>query len=206
MVVKNDFEHLRANLPDAELVAKAEACGWRWMENEPDKHSPFGSGKLVTGWRQSDTIRCYCGLANKIAYLRGQAPCWPHGNQPGFDHNIMCGECGRPVWLAWCNNGELIEKKECFDCNIWLGVVRRRGEPSSIIRADRDRRQACSIGPKTKPDRWNGCYGDWFTVKFLDGRVVETCDLWIGGDVPERFWDRLPINATIVSGRSKQDA
>lgn len=44
-----------------------------------------------------------------------------------------------------------------------------------------------------------GCGGARWTVRFRDGRVTETNDLWGSGDIPERFRDLFPVNAELIS-------
>src|SRR5687768_2519908 len=43
-----------------------------------------------------------------------------------------------------------------------------------------------------------GFDGAEFTIKFHDGRVVKTTNLWAQGVIPERFRGRLPDNAEFV--------
>jgi hypothetical protein len=51
------------------------------------------------------------------------------------------------------------------------------------------------IGSRTKPSDSNGLGGQWRTIKFNDGRIVKTCDLWHQGKIPDSYKDRLPDNA-----------
>jgi len=180
----------RAHLTDAQLLARAKAAGWVWFKDATNpRFGPF------TGWQVTASHRINCKPDAKCAVLRGQ------NNHLGFDHDLDCSECGRPIWLLWCNDERLIAHRECFACNGWLRLIRNRGPNSIVVDGGDGTRQHMTLGPKQVPGRWNGCGGTWFTVTFKDGRVVETCDLWFQGGVPNRFWDRLPVNATYRQGR-----
>jgi len=200
------LEHLRANHPDDMLIAKAIAAGWEYIEDGP---GPWGGNNQYTGWKvttddESGLSWCPGKGDLKANYLRGKAQCWPQGPPLGFDHDLICHECGRPIWMAYSNDTEMERTRECFSCHLWLGKI-RTPEAGRIIYAGQDGKPMTGVlGNKKTPGRWNGCYGDWFTVTFNDGRVVETCDLWCGGIVPERFRGRLPVNATLRSGRKEK--
>ena len=51
------------------------------------------------------------------------------------------------------------------------------------------------IGSRTEKSDSNGMGGAVRTIKFNDGRIVTTCDLWHQGRIPESYKDRLPDNA-----------
>ena len=44
-----------------------------------------------------------------------------------------------------------------------------------------------------------GMSGARFTIRFTDGRTVETNDLWHSGVIPDRFRDLFPVNAHVDS-------
>jgi len=104
----------------------------------------------------------------------------------------VCRICGKLQPAATDIIEELRAGQLCFDCWFWLGIVAKRDDLRSV-----------------RIDHWSyfigdgdGCYkgfgGQKFTIKFYDGRVVETDDLWCQGRIPERFWDDLPDNAQFV--------
>lgn len=43
-----------------------------------------------------------------------------------------------------------------------------------------------------------GFNGDRFNIKFSDGRLATTTNLWSQGTIPERFRERLPDNAKFI--------
>lgn len=47
----------------------------------------------------------------------------------------------------------------------------------------------------SKETYFRGFAGAHFTIRFYDGRVVETTNLWCQGDIPEEFRDLFPNNA-----------
>lgn len=48
------------------------------------------------------------------------------------------------------------------------------------------------------PSQLKGHGGARFQIKFHDGRVVETTNLWHQGEIPKEFKDKLPDNADFV--------
>ena len=42
---------------------------------------------------------------------------------------------------------------------------------------------------------FRGFAGAHFTIRFHDGRVIETTNLWCQGDIPDEFRDLFPNNA-----------
>ena len=181
-------EDIRANLTDEELIARAKAAGWEWFEKG-------GACGAFTGWMVSNSHRINCKPEAKAEVLRGKV-----GTHPGLDHRLDCRECGRPIWLTWSNDSDLVRYRECFGCNIWLSHARALGPKSVIVGETNGTRGHYWIGPRKVPNYINGFGGDWWTVTFGDGREVDTCDLWAQGNIPKRFWDRLPVNAVLHRG------
>lgn len=115
------------------------------------------------------------------------------------DHDDRCEECGR-----WIEYGFFVgfERSNaplpyCWDCQFW--VKRLVHDPRRVF-VDQSHGY-CTIGGAAAPSKHNGFAGAWWTITFDDGRVVETCDLWFGGEVPERFRDRLIPTAHRQAGR-----
>lgn len=57
-----------------------------------------------------------------------------------------------------------------------------------------------TIGDTEYPKRGGGYGGAEFEIRFNDGRVVKTRDLWHQGTIPERHRHLYPDNAIFVSG------
>lgn len=186
----------RANLSDERITDRAVACGWEWRENSHDW--PGCKEYPATGWKEPDAPggRSFhnCKAADKVSRLRGK------DTHCGFDHELDCVECGQPIWLMWCDDEEYIKSRECFLCHFWRAKI---GRNRVVALSPNGTRDCYFIGKQTKPGNFNGFGGQWWTIRFDDGREVETCDLWHEGTIPERFHDRLPINAVLLGGRAK---
>ncbi len=181
---------------DAELLARAAECGWQWLENQTTR---WGSPKYPAfGWQKSPNSFQHCSPDDKIACLKAHVNCMEKLPARGFDHEHRCGVCGKPIWLHWYKDveDELIARSECHSCNFWMALIRSRVE---LIIVDRvEGRQVYTVGPKKEPGPFNGFGGHKWTIRFLDGRTVETCDLWHRGEVPSPMASALPINAVLA--------
>jgi hypothetical protein len=117
------------------------------------------------------------------------------------DHDDRCQECGRWIEYGW--NVGLERSKAplpyCWDCEFWVDRLWLVFDTRRVF-VDQDH-GFCTIGPAKTPSKHNGFGGSWWTIAFDDGRVVETCDLWFGGQVPERFRGRLIPTAQRRAGR-----
>jgi hypothetical protein len=179
------------NLTDEQLIARAEAAGWVWVENVTGKWYSHGDTKPVTGWECGNGHSFISAKPNeKAKALRADA-----GKGNNFEHPHDCHFCGQPMYLGYLDNARLVGLKECFDCNHWLGL--HRGGRSIVIARDGGRSHYQAGKAKT-PGPHNGFGGDRFKIKFTDGRVEDCCDLWHQGTIPERFYDLLPVNAEFV--------
>jgi hypothetical protein len=84
----------------------------------------------------------------------------------------------------------------------WDQKVAVRDDPASV----RIRGHHYHIGPETGgvwrkyPGR-RGFNGRKFTIRFFDGRIVTTTNLWGQGRIPESHRERLPDNAEFVEER-----
>jgi hypothetical protein len=90
----------------------------------------------------------------------------------------------------------------CFTCAFWLAAAREH-DSGTVVTDDRGRLERFQFDP-LKPVRnvsksLLGMSGAWFTIRFTDGREVETNDLWSSGAVPGRFAGLFPVNAHVES-------
>lgn len=180
-----------ANLPDEKLIARAEAAGWKWVENVTGKW--YGHGEPATGWEQDHSFSS-ATPETKCKPLR-PSPNLGGGKCLSFDHLLDCHCCNRPIYLAWLDDDELVRMKECRSCNHWLGL--HRGGNNIVIERDGERSHYQDGGRKSKSNH-NGFGGTKFRIKFADGRTLETCDLWHQGTIPERLYHLFPVNAEFV--------
>lgn len=85
---------------------------------------------------------------------------------------------------------EMSEHQMCFYCNHWRKTAK---EPDLIIIEGTVYRDG---GRKSKDYRgFLGFGGREFSIEMLDGRKVETNNLWHGGAVPEVWRSVFPDNA-----------
>lgn len=89
----------------------------------------------------------------------------------------------------------------CFTCRFWQEKVEwnsgsdRQRKPENLARiAGRH----YVIHPDTGKMSWRGFGGQKFKIKFHDGRIVETTNLWHQGEIPKNFRDELPDNAEFI--------
>lgn len=108
---------------------------------------------------------------------------------------MKCAECGVEGYSTAFLNTEEKQRMDrdglCFDCAFWS----LRLEEGVTFVADG---KAYFIGPEGVNVRWAGFGGEKFVIEFLDGRRVETHNLWHRGVVPEHFRARLPNTARRV--------
>lgn len=97
-----------------------------------------------------------------------------------------CVKCGKQ-----CGD-EAERRKMCFNCNFWTDLALHR-TASNMVRIDGTHYM---IGTEEGPASCKGFNGKRFKIKFDDGRVVETTNLWHQGVIPQLFRDLLPNNAT----------
>ena len=117
--------------------------------------------------------------------------------------SIVCKLCGKVQKLYFFLelNNQLKKKQICHSCNFWLEKVNWK---SSFL--FKPHKQVIIKGAhyyigdqdKTTPSHCRGFGGKKFVIKFFDGTVVETVDLWYQGKIPEMFLEQLPDNAEFV--------
>jgi len=111
-----------------------------------------------------------------------------------------CAECGETVdGLEVDGDLALMMAAHnlCFQCAFWAEKVAIR-DRADVVRAGGQHYMIGEATPDMKP-RHKGYGGERFEVRFFDGRVVETDNLWHQGTIPSHFRDRLPDNATLHS-------
>lgn len=115
-----------------------------------------------------------------------------------------CVECGaeintRDVW--WRFAEDMVKDHVCGKCSHWIDQLRLRDKYTVIVDYNGQRhhyRVKKESGKSPAPAFCRGHGGQRFKIRFLDGRILETTNLWHQGEVPERFLDRFPVNAEFV--------
>lgn len=116
----------------------------------------------------------------------------------------VCVHCGHVEEDTF--DGKRMEKmvkfQHCYTCSFWQDKL------SAFIAGDRRCVRVSGrhfyIGDES-PDWGNSCKGFGgarFTIRFDDGREVETTNLWHQGEIPENWQGLLPDNAVFVEGGS----
>ena len=118
-----------------------------------------------------------------------------------YEH-ITCSECGEDAALSYMGEIGLTMREQtlCFNCAFWfekiaLGVRRC----DSVVRIN-GRHYVIEAEPDRTRRGWQdgmvGHGGREFQIRFDSGREVVTHNLWYQGEIPERWQERLPDNAT----------
>lgn len=103
-----------------------------------------------------------------------------------------CKMCGQYFATHYANKERLIEKNICFGCAFWDEMAERKDRIIADHNCYKDG------GRKNSRDGFLGFGGAEWKIRMNDGRLVETNNLWHNGNIPKRFWDRMPDNAVIL--------
>ena len=156
-----------------------------------------------------------CKWVPNDAYAAGATPClavpaalWDllESGLGLREKTVRCRKCGA---IEQCNYYEptksrLLKIRFCFNCDFWLEKAkRRRKDPNFCVIAG----VAYSIGDERKDNEFRGFGGAPHTIRFFDGRVVHSTNLWFNGEVPEHWRAFLPDTAEFVQrGKPTGDA
>jgi hypothetical protein len=109
---------------------------------------------------------------------------------------LMCARCGKPEpqYGGYC--------RKCIGHGTWMHAIKHAWDPNQV----RIKGHLYDIRPELAPDprypsstSGQGFGGRKFVVRFHDGRVVETENLWMIGPIPEEYRAALPDNAKFVT-------
>lgn len=104
-----------------------------------------------------------------------------------------CCECGADGDAHfYATAADLRARSVCFICGYWLDLAAEVSLATSV----RVGGVHYQIGPKGDP--FPGHSGARFVIRFVDGRTVESRNVWHQGQIPARFRGRLPDNASFV--------
>lgn len=100
-----------------------------------------------------------------------------------------CMICGKEITTK--KYIENICSSECFEKQYWNQRVKRVNEPTQVVINGYvyqiEREDACGS---------RGFDGAVHYIKFFNGRIIRTTNLWSNGLIPEEFREKLPNNAT----------
>jgi hypothetical protein len=199
-------------MTDEELIQRAFENGWEQMIAVTDRWPCTHKDWPFTGWLTGDRTGIPVRPGEeRTEWIGGRwnrhqntyVDSWAHVLRPVFDHDDRCQECG--LWIEYERyigmERERAPIQHCWHCRFWLAHIPLPERSFVAAHPQNGKRTFYAMGGAKSPSSHNGYGGTWMTVTFQDGREVETCDLWCGGDIPERFHDRLPITATLRVGR-----
>lgn len=118
--------------------------------------------------------------------------------------NIMakynCCKCGEVVDTSkyWEDvASEMEERHLCHSCNFWHNHIENDATVNKDVFVIANGVHYI-IGDENSTDYFRGFGGAKVTIKFKDGRVIKSSNLWCQGNIPERFRNEMPDNAEIV--------
>ena len=86
-------------------------------------------------------------------------------------------------------------KGNCFDCSFWLFKTEFHEDLANRRVVVDGNHYMISAVADTYP---LGFGGELFIIKFFDGRIIKTNNLWSQGSIPDRFREMLPDNAVFL--------
>ena len=108
-----------------------------------------------------------------------------------------CTHCGYLINFAYMNWRSLLKHKACFICDHWLSVIERDNPKRIVIDG-----HIYSDGGRNRQSLGTlGFGGREFHIVMNDGTEIKTNNLWSGGEIPEKWRERLPDNARFADAR-----
>lgn len=108
---------------------------------------------------------------------------------------LWCSICGELETTHYSHWPQMVLSHTCFECDFWIEHIRNDVDNPRVARIDNHH---YTIGPDPKAGddaSWLGFSGRKFVIKFDDGHIVVTRNLWHQGEIPERFRSMIPNNA-----------
>lgn len=109
---------------------------------------------------------------------------------------LKCEICGKEIECSLFASVILCSNNDCYEKYYWLERVKRKDSPTQVVING----IVYQIGREDDCSSFRGYDGRQFKIKFFDGRIVTTTNLWHNGKVPAEFRDRLPDNAEWYKG------
>ena len=109
----------------------------------------------------------------------------------GLLHKEPCSMCGGYIDNGYINATELASNKLCWHCNHWSNM--HVGPNDLVIDGG-----LYHVSPDNNQSFFKGLNGSRHIIKKDSGEIVITHNLWHKGNVPTRFKDKFPNNATFL--------
>lgn len=115
---------------------------------------------------------------------------------------MNCRFCEAAIKWGFFNDEELKRLQLCYACCFWWEKVdwRANNDTHEGNRVARIKNNHYVIYPDTNGGI-QGFGGREHVIRFNDGTEVTTKNLWHQGEIPRRFREQLPNNATFVDTR-----
>ena len=128
---------------------------------------------------------------------------WIIINNPIKNYWYKCSICGKEIEASeYCDTVPVMcDNPKCFHTYFWKEKIRL------LNSGDKDYAKAVAIvnhehyiiGPEYEGNtHFAGRGGSLFTIKFNDGRIVKTRNLWSQGTITEEYYKDLPDNAVFI--------
>lgn len=113
---------------------------------------------------------------------------------------LECKICSKKIELCYIaeRNAQLVTHQMCFKCNFWRNLHENRDDASVVV-SENNMIKHYHIG-LASVRRMRGFGGQKFCIRFFDGRMVSTKNLWHQGTVPVIWYDKFQPNAEFVIG------
>lgn len=165
-------------------------------------------------WDRGDCGYCHLPILSGSSYHPDKdgdsyhmEDCWPRErfNRDGTPF-VTCKYCGKADAAMYMDKvrDRMIAMSLCFTCNFWEEWVERTEVEEDKPNIARINGNHYYIGDENSKSGFRGFGGTPHTIAFNDGREVRTTNLWYQGEVPERFRERLPDNATFVARETEK--
>lgn len=108
-----------------------------------------------------------------------------------------CYVCGGVIKLSYYHKEVLKAKQVCFLCDLWTNI--EVDHYTAIIDNIFYTIKSYVSVKNPKDNFFLGFSGKTFYVKWFDGRVVKSNNVWHGGDVPTIFQHKFSNNAEFIT-------
>jgi len=148
------------------------------FHDAPTQIMQIGDDEYPKGWSH---IGAGCDTTEelKVKYCIPDAPC------------TLCGQIFHTNYMDEVKE-VLLKRNICFTCRFWEEII-TRPDQDKCVRVDGRHYIIGEISGDENHFKGHG--GRKFEVRFFDGRVVSTNNLWHQGKVPEHFKAKIPDNA-----------
>ena len=108
---------------------------------------------------------------------------------------MNCQICGKEIESSSYSGG-IICSSNCHHELFWLEKIREYIEhPETFAIIDGN---SYRIESENVPESLKGFYGNKHTIKYNDGRIITTTNLWTNGEIPTKYRIVLKDNAEFV--------